>query len=87
MNDKKCFSDDELAKIAGGIHITSEAVSNYVTVLRKRPGILDRLRLFELNDEDEQVILSYFASLDYFAAFCKYADSRNVEQLLKDAVD
>ena len=87
MNKKEYFDDETLSKVAGGIRITSENVAKYVAVLTKCPGIVDRVKVYEITDEDERVILMYFNTVEYFITFCKYADGRNVEQLLKDAVD
>ena len=86
MSDKHTFNDEDLLKVSGGLHITSTAVSNFVAILTKRPGIVDRARAMLLDDEDEKVILEYF-TIEYFLAFAKHAAGKSIEELLKEACD
>ena len=87
MSNKHTFNDEDLLKVSGGLHITSAAVNNFVAVLTKRPGIVDRARIMNLDDEDEKVILEYFNTIEYFLALAKHAAGKTIEDLLKEVID
>ncbi|MBP5279125.1 MAG: hypothetical protein J6Z03_01455 [Erysipelotrichaceae bacterium] len=80
------IEDNNLEKVSGGQGIAdiinTKDVLNYIMVLSESPGIIERLRMNDLSDDDVTSIEKHFVSESRFIAVARFAHDKTVEELM-----
>ena len=79
------IEEKELNSVSGGgisEILTTDDMINYIQLLSERPGIIERLRMSCLSEEDDEAILRHFNSIDKFVIIARFAHNRTVDELM-----